>query len=95
MRICLDTDVLSEFLRGNRRVVSGMAEVLRAGDSRVAITIVTMYEVLKGLRHREAPAKEERFRNALKTLYILPLDESLLLPGLLLTLSPHPCQEME
>ncbi|MEW6229464.1 MAG: hypothetical protein AB1700_15465 [Bacillota bacterium] len=48
-----------------------MTEVPRAGDGRVAITIVTMYEVIKGLRHREAPAKEERFRNALKTICIL------------------------
>lgn len=76
MRICLDTDVLSEFLRGDHRVVSEITEAVRAGDSRIAITIVTVYEVLKGLRHREAPAKEERFRNALKSLYILPLDES-------------------
>ena len=44
----LDTDILSEFLRGNEKVVKNVDEYLLEFGF-VSLTIITYYEILNGL----------------------------------------------
>lgn len=56
----VDTDILSFFLRGDPRVVAAFEEYV-AEHQRINISIVTYYEVLSGLRHRDARRQASDF----------------------------------
>ncbi len=49
--VMLDTDILSEYLRGNPRVVSKVEEYLNEFDF-VSLSIITYYEILNGLLYK-------------------------------------------
>ena len=46
--VLLDTDILSEYFRGNPKVIENVEEYLRSYDS-VNISIITYYEMLNAL----------------------------------------------
>jgi len=48
----LDTDVLSEFLRGNRKVVAKVDEHLQEYGY-INLSIITYYEILNGLLYKD------------------------------------------
>ena len=60
----LDTDVLIEFFRQNKAVVSRVAAYLQDHDQ-LSIAIVTYYEVLRGLRYVNV---EQRFTRHIRAL---------------------------
>lgn len=49
----LDTDVLSEFLRGNPNVIQNVEAYLEEYDV-INLSIITYYEVLNGLLYKDA-----------------------------------------
>lgn len=49
----LDTDVLSEFLRGNKKVIAKVDEHLQEYGF-VSLSIITYYEILNGLLYKDA-----------------------------------------
>ena len=48
--IFLDTDILSYYFSGNVKLKEKISELLEK-DEKIAITIINVYEILKGLRY--------------------------------------------
>lgn len=49
----LDTDILSMFFRGDEKVKENFRQYLEEYDQ-IAISILTYYEIVSGLKHRDA-----------------------------------------
>lgn len=56
----IDTDILSLFLRGNKNVKSKVEEYLKYYPE-INISILSYYEILSGLKHRDANKQLESF----------------------------------
>lgn len=68
----LDTDILSEFLRGNPKVVSKVDEhVKKIGI--INLSIITYYEILNGLLYKDASKQLKRFNNFITLNKVVPL----------------------
>ena len=48
----LDTDILSEFLRGNQKVIAKVDEHLKEFGF-ISLSIITYYEILNGLLYKD------------------------------------------
>lgn len=68
----IDTDILSLFLRGEPAVVNRFAAYLQAFD-RINVSIITYYEILSGLKYRDASKQLERFLELIHNNNLLPL----------------------
>ncbi len=68
----IDTDILSLFFRGKLAVVARFQTYL-AEHSRIQISIVTYYEILSGLKHRDARQQLSQFLAFTAQNTILPL----------------------
>ena len=51
--VLVDTDILSLFLRGNTRVKAHFADYVQEYDQ-LNLSIITYYEIVSGLKHRDA-----------------------------------------
>ena len=58
----LDTDILSEFLRGNEKVVKNVDEYLLEFGF-VNLSIITYYEILNGLLYKDAKKQLKKFES--------------------------------
>ncbi len=56
----IDTDILSEFLRGNQKVIEKADAYLQVHDS-INLSIITYYEILNGLLYRDAKKQLKKF----------------------------------
>lgn len=56
----LDTDILSEFLRGNPRVIEKVTEHVN-GYGFISLSIITYYEILNGLLYKDARKQLVKF----------------------------------
>lgn len=70
----LDTDILSEFLRGNIRVTSKIEEYVAKYGS-VNFSIITYYEILNGLLYKDAKKQLARFEAFAKLNKVVPLTQ--------------------
>jgi tRNA(fMet)-specific endonuclease VapC len=70
----LDTDTVS-FLMQNRPPVMGRAEAYLAEHGLLAMSIITRYEILRGLRVKNATRKMDRFAHLCETSSIVPLTD--------------------
>ena len=68
----IDTDILSEFLRGNSKVVENAAEYLQSYDA-INFSIITYYKILNGLLYKDAKKQLEKFTDFAALNKILPL----------------------
>ena len=70
----LDTDILSEFLRGNVNVVKNDDEYLKEFGF-ISLSIITYYEILNGLLYKDAKKQLKKFENfvALNNVMLLTL----------------------
>ncbi len=70
----LDTDILSEFLRGNEKVVNNVDEYLKQFGF-ISLSIITYYEILNGLLFKDAKKQLKKFENfvALNNVLLLTL----------------------
>jgi tRNA(fMet)-specific endonuclease VapC len=70
----VDTDILSMFFRGNTSVVSQFQMYLNEYD-RINLSIVTYYEILSGLKHRDAQKQLSLFLEFAAQNNVLPLTQ--------------------
>ena len=68
----LDTDILSEFLRGNPKVIDKVDEHLKAYGF-ISLSIITYYEILNGLLYKDARKQLKRFEDFAGLNKIIPL----------------------
>ena len=63
----IDTDILSYFFAGNGQIREHLSDNIKRGEQ-IAMTSVNVYEVLKGLKHRNNISKEQQFMAFLKAI---------------------------
>lgn len=68
----LDTDVLSEFLRGNAKVIAKVDEHLKEFGF-ISLSIITYYEILNGLLYKDARKQLTRFEKFIELNKVVPL----------------------
>jgi tRNA(fMet)-specific endonuclease VapC len=68
----IDTDTLSEFLRGNSNVLSKMDEYLREYGF-ISLSIITYYEILNGLYYKDARKQLVKFEEFTELNKVIPL----------------------
>ena len=71
----IDTDILSLFFRNHPEVTNRFSSYLATHD-KINISIITYYEILSGLKHRDANKKMALFLKFASTNSVLPLTES-------------------
>lgn len=49
----IDTDILSQFFRGNKKVIAKMTAYLHVYNS-ISLSIITFYEILNGLYYKDS-----------------------------------------
>jgi predicted nucleic acid-binding protein len=68
----LDTDVLSEFLRGNITVIKKVDEHLQKFGF-INFSIITYYEILNGLLYKDARKQMSKFEDFVSYNKVIPL----------------------
>ncbi len=68
----LDTDILSEFLRGNPKVIIKVDEHLKEYGF-ISLSIITYYEILNGLLYKDARKQIVRFEEFVELNKVIPL----------------------
>ena len=68
----LDTDILSEFLRGNPKVVVNVGQHLREYGF-ISLSIITYYEILNGLLFKDARKQLVKFEKFVELNKVIPL----------------------
>jgi len=69
---CFDTDALTCYLKASPKAVNKVNELADVGEF-VHITSITMYEILKGLRHKGNIQTERKFIAFLEKVEVIPL----------------------
>jgi predicted nucleic acid-binding protein len=70
--VLVDTDILSEFLRGIPRVVENAENYLQEYDA-INFSIITYYEILNGLLYKDARKQLQKFTDFADLNKVLPL----------------------
>ena len=70
----LDTDILSELFKGNNLVKSKAAAYIRK-HSRLTISHITKYEILKGLKAKKAEKQIDSFNRFCENNFVLPITD--------------------
>ncbi|MEO6637809.1 MAG: type II toxin-antitoxin system VapC family toxin [Ginsengibacter sp.] len=68
----VDTDILSEFLRGTPKVIENAKNYLTSYDT-INFSIITYYEILNGLLYKDAKNQLKKFTDFADLSKILPL----------------------
>lgn len=68
----VDTDILSEFLRGNLKVVENAGKYLQLFDT-INFSIISYYEIWNGLLYKDAKRQIKKFEDFAELNKILPL----------------------
>ena len=68
----LDTDILSEFLRGNQKVINKVDEHLKEYGF-ISLSIITYYEILNGLLYKVARKQMTKFEDFVALNKVIPL----------------------
>ena len=68
----VDTDILSEFLRGTPKVVENVEKYLQTYDA-INFSINTYYEILNGLLYKDARKQLQKFTDFADLNKVLPL----------------------
>ena len=68
----LDTDILSEFLRGNSKVIARVDEHLKEYGY-INLSIITYYEILNGLLYKDARKQLAKFEEFVELNKVIPL----------------------
>ena len=70
--VLLDTDILSEFFRGNSSVITNVEAYLQLYDA-INFSIITYYEILNGLLYKDAKKQLQKFTDFAELNKIFPL----------------------
>ena len=77
MPTLLDTDIMSAFMRRNPIVSSRVDEYL-LNYAQLSISIITRYEILRGLKAKRATAQLVQFEILCQSLQIFPITDSII-----------------
>ena len=81
-RSLLDSDILSELLRGKNSVVLRRGAAYRQAFGLYTISVVAVFEIISGFRQLRLESRIAEFENSMSAQEVLPLDkESALLAG--------------
>jgi tRNA(fMet)-specific endonuclease VapC len=69
----LDTDILSEVLRGKNEAVRRRAEAYLAQYGQLTVSVLTVLEIVKGLERLERRPEIDRFLLEVESMDVLPL----------------------
>jgi tRNA(fMet)-specific endonuclease VapC len=72
--VLVDTDILSMFLRGHPKVVAKFEQYLNQYGL-LNLSIITYYEIVSGLKHRDAHHQLDLFLEFVKYATVLPMTE--------------------
>lgn len=75
----LDTDMLSEVLKGRDPQVMNCARQYLAEHQRFAFSMFTVYELMRGLQLRRAVRQQVEFQRLLSTSDVYPINTSVFL----------------
>jgi tRNA(fMet)-specific endonuclease VapC len=70
----IDTDILSLFFRKNEKVLTHFREYLKVYEQ-INFCIITYYEILSGLKHKDAGKQLDLFQEFVGYSMVLPLTE--------------------
>ena len=70
--VMLDTDILSEYFRGNPKVVEHVEQYLNEFSS-INLSLITYYEVLNGLLYKDAKKQLKKFNSFVELNNIISL----------------------
>ncbi len=76
--VMIDTDILSMFFRKNVNVIENMGDYLEEYN-KISFSIITYYEILSGLKHKNAVKQITYFLEFAEYNTILPLTEKAVL----------------
>ena len=76
--IFLDTDIISYYFSGNVKIKEKISELIEK-EEKIAITIINVYEILKGLRYNNNKQLEREFRELLENINVYSIDEDVIL----------------
>ncbi len=68
----IDSDILSEFFRGNKKVILKVDEHIQKFGF-ISLSIITYYEILNGLLYKDAKKQLERFNGFVALNPVIPL----------------------
>jgi len=75
--IFLDTDVISYYFNANIRIKEKMLEAIDGGED-ICVTVINIYEILKGLKWKNNKKKEEQFNKFLENTLIFTIDNEVI-----------------
>ncbi len=76
--VLLDTDTLSEVMKGQNPYVNHHAEVYLSTYGKFAFSIITRYEILRGLEAKQAFRKIQIFEERCHESLVLPLSDEVI-----------------
>lgn len=85
----VDTDILSTVLLGKAAVMARALAYLEAHDGQFTFSIITRYEILKGLKARGASAQTRRFEEFCAKHIMLPLTDAAAVQAVDIYADPH------
>jgi tRNA(fMet)-specific endonuclease VapC len=79
MPALLDTDTLSEVIKGHDQHVGKQAAAYLADHGRFTFSIITRYEILRDLKAKQAVKQIEAFEERCRKSVVLPLSDEVIL----------------
>jgi len=70
--VLVDTDILSYYFQGDTKVVENFREYFKSCE-KINVSIITYYEILSGLKHKDPSKHLSRFRDFVNQNYLFPL----------------------
>jgi len=75
--IFLDTNIISYYFNADTTIKEKMLEIIDK-DENIAITIINVYEILKGLKWRNNTKKENQFKEFLEDVLVFTIDDEVI-----------------
>jgi len=75
--IFLDTDIISYFFNANTKIKEKLIEIINNNEN-ICMTIINVYEILKGLKWKYNKNKEKQFKEFLENITIYTLDDEVI-----------------
>ena len=74
MKYILDTDTLSEFIKGNKKVAGNIEKYI--GQEHISLSVITYYEILSGLFYKDARKQLVKFEELISISKVLTLNQA-------------------
>jgi len=75
--IFLDSDTLSYYFSGNKKIYDKIREAIN-NNEKMAITAINVYEILKGFRWHKNKNKELLFNNFLENILVFSINDNVI-----------------